>query len=86
MQTKSGKPQIGLDLLGSGQVFAMGLEMSTRLIIGLSLLVFLSLAAQPVAAEAPKDEIISYTATGEVIRRTLRPNGQVTDRLPYAED
>jgi hypothetical protein len=37
------------------------------------------------AADAPDNSIISYTERGEVIHRTLTPNGKVTDQLPYAE-
>src|SRR3989338_401325 len=50
-----------------------------------SVLGFLLALGQPTfAADAPDNSIISYTERGEVIHRPLRPNGEVTDELPYA--
>lgn len=55
--------------------------------IQLYILVFvLAVAAVAPAAQAPQDEIISYTQDGKVILRTLSPDGGVTDQLPYVED
>jgi subtilisin family serine protease len=48
------------------------------------LVLFAATASFAADSDVP-DGVTSVTETGQIIRRTLTPNGEVTERLPYAE-
>jgi len=67
----------------------LGREMSKRIKVSPCLLSFLAVVASVstlVAAEVRDTGVTVATESGQVIQRSLTPNGQVTDRLPYAEN